>query len=120
MTRLTTNRRQSDSITIVDLCGRIDLGEASLTLRQTIRDLIESGRTKVILNLCKVDSMDSAGVGELVGAYIPVKSKGGELKFLNPTKKVLGILQITQLDRVFEVYSNEQLAIRSFSEAVHD
>lgn len=119
MTQLTTNRRHSGSITIVDLCGRIDLGEASLTLRRTIRDLVESGRTKIILNLCEVNSMDSAGVGELVGAYIPLKSKGGELKFLNPTKKVFGILQITQLDNVFEVYTDEQLAIRSFSEAVH-
>jgi len=63
--------------------------------------------------------MDSAGVGELVGAYMPVKSKGGELKLLNPTKKVLGILQITQLERVFEVYADEQMAIRSFSETVH-
>src|SRR5271169_2528495 len=119
MERLSTNRRESGSITIVDLCGRIDLGEACLTVRQTFRDLVESGRTKIILNLCGVISMDSAGVGELVGAYMPVKSKGGELKFLNPTKKVLGILQITQLDRVFEVYTDEQMAIRSFSEAVH-
>jgi anti-anti-sigma factor len=58
--------------------------------------------------------MDSAGVGELAGAYVPVKSKGGELKFLNPTKKVYGLLQITQLDKVFEVYSDEQTALRSF------
>jgi len=63
--------------------------------------------------------MDSAGVGELVGAYMPVKSKGGELKFLNPTKKVLGTLQITRLDQGFEVYTDEQAAIRSLSEAVH-
>jgi hypothetical protein len=55
--------------------------------------------------------MDSAGVGELVGAYMPVKFKGGELKFLNPTKKVLGMLQITQLDTLFEVYTDEQTAI---------
>jgi len=63
--------------------------------------------------------MDSAGVGELVGAYMPVKSRGGELKLLKPTKKVLGMLQITQLERVFEVYTDEQIAIRSFSETVH-
>jgi anti-sigma B factor antagonist len=120
MPPLITNRRQSGLITIVDLRGRIDLGEASLTLRLTIRDLVDTGRTKIILNFSEVNSMDSAGVGELVGAYMPVKSKGGELKFLNPTKKVLGILQITQLDRVFEVYTDEQMAIRSFSETVHE
>jgi anti-sigma B factor antagonist len=119
MPRLITNRRQSGSITIVDLRGTIDLGEASLTLRRTIHDLLESGRTKIILNLGEVDSMDSAGVGELVGAYMPVKSKGGEMKFLNPTKKVHGILQITQLDKVFEIYTDEQTAVRSFSEAAH-
>jgi len=59
--------------------------------------------------------MDSAGVGELVGAYLPVKTKGGELKFLNPTKKVRRVMLITQLDKVFEVYTDEQTAIQSFS-----
>jgi anti-sigma B factor antagonist len=119
MAPLITNRRKSGSITIVDLRGRIDLGEASLTLRRTIRDLVDRGQTKLILNFSEVNSMDSAGVGELVGAYMPVKAKGGELKFLNPTKKVLGILQVTQLDKVFEVYTDEQMAIRSFSETAH-
>jgi anti-sigma B factor antagonist len=115
MPPLITSQRQSGSITIVDLRGSIDLGEASLTFRHTIRDLVESGRIKIILNLSQVHSMDSAGIGELAGAYMPVKSRGGELKFLNPTKKVHGLLQITQLDRVFEVYTDEQMAIRSFS-----
>ena len=117
MSSLITNLRQFGSITIVDLRGSIDLGEASLTLRRTIRDLVESARTKIILNLSQVNSMDSAGVGELAGAYVPVKSKGGELKFLNPTKKVHDMLKITQLDKVFEVYIDEQTAIRSFSES---
>jgi anti-sigma B factor antagonist len=117
MSSLITNQRQFGPITIVDLRGSIDLGEASLTLRRTIRDLVESARTKIILNLSQVNSMDSAGVGELAGAYVPVKSKGGELKFLNPTKKVHDMLKITQLDKVFEVYIDEQTAIRSFSES---
>jgi anti-sigma B factor antagonist len=117
MSSLITNQRQFGAITIVDLRGSIDLGEASLTLRRTIRDLVESARTKIILNLSQVNSMDSAGVGELAGAYVPVKSKGGDLKFLNPTKKVYDMLKITQLDKVFEVYIDEQTAIRSFSES---
>ena len=120
MSSLITNQRQFGSITIVDLRGSIDLGEASLTLRRTIRDLVESARTKIILNFSQVNSMDSAGVGELAGAYVPVKSKGGELKFLNPTKKVHDMLKITQLDRVFEVYIDEQTAIRSFAESAGD
>jgi anti-sigma B factor antagonist len=119
MPRLITIRRQSGSITIVDLRGTIDLGEASLTLRRTISDLLESGRTKSILNFREVNSMGSAGLGELVGAHMPAKSEGGELKFLNPTKKVHGILQITHLGRVFEIYTDDQMAIRSFSEAAH-
>ncbi len=114
MPSLITNQRQVGPVTIVDLRGDIGLGVASLTLRHTIRDLIESGRTKIVLNFSQVDWIDSAGVGELAGAYLPVKTKGGELKFLNPTKKVHRVMQITQLDRVFELYTDEQMAIQSF------
>jgi anti-sigma B factor antagonist len=112
---LIANQRQVGPVTIVDLRGDIGLGAAILTLRSTIRDLIESGRTKIVLNFSQVDWIDSAGVGELAAAYLPVKSKGAELKFLNPTKKVHRVLQVTQLDKVFEVYSDEEMAIRSFS-----
>ena len=84
-------------------------------LRRTIHDLIESGRTKILLNFSQVDLMDSAGVGELARAYLPVKEKGVELKFLNPTKNVHRVMQMTQLDKAFEVYSDEQMAIQSFS-----
>jgi anti-sigma B factor antagonist len=115
MASLISNQRQVGPVTIVDLRGDIGLGAASLALRRTLRDLIESGHTKIVLNFSQVDSMDSAGVGELAGAYLPVKSKGGELKFLNPTKKVHRVLQVTQLDKVFEVYTDEQMAIQSFS-----
>jgi len=112
---LTTTQRQVGPVTIVDLRGNIGLGATRLTFRRTIHDLIESGRTKILLNLSQVDSVDSAGVGELVGAYVPVKTKGGELKILNPTKNVHRMMQITQLDRVFEVYTDEQMALQSFS-----
>jgi anti-sigma B factor antagonist len=112
---LTTSQRQVGPVTIVDLRGNIGLGASSLTLRRTIRDLIESGHAKIVLNFSQVDLMDSAGVGELAGAYLPVKTKGGELKFLNPTTNVLRVLQITQLDKVFEVYTDEHMAIQSFS-----
>ena len=115
MPSLTTNQRQVGPVTIVDLRGNIGLGAASLTLRRTIHDLLESGRTKIVLNFSQVDLMDSAGVGELAGAYLPVKTKGGELKLLNPTKNVHRVMQVTQLDKAFEVYTDEQLAIQSFS-----
>jgi anti-sigma B factor antagonist len=115
MAALIANQRQVGSVTIVDLRGDIALGASSLTLRRTIRDLIESGRTRIVLNFSQVDWMDSAGVGELAGAYLPVKSKGGELRFLNPTKQVHRVLQVTQLDKVFKVYTDEQMAVRGFS-----
>ena len=115
MPALMTHHRQFGLVSIVDLRGSLGLGEGSVTLRRTIRELIESGHTKIILNFREVDFIDSAGVGELAGAYMPVKSKGGELKFLNPTKKIYGVLQITQLDKVFEVHTDEQTAIQSFS-----
>ncbi len=114
MPSLVTNQRQVGPVTIVDLRGDIGLGAACLTLRRTIRDLIESGRTKILLNFSQVEWIDSAGVGELAGAFLPVKSTGGELKLLNPTKKVRRVLQITQLDKVFQVYTDEQMAIQSF------
>lgn len=115
MPTLTTNHRQFGSVTVVDLRGSVDLCEGSRILRRALHDLVESGRTKIILNFLQVNFMDSAGVGELAGSYLPLKSKGGELKFLNPTKKVHAMLQITKLDKVFEVFTDEQTAIQSFS-----
>jgi anti-sigma B factor antagonist len=112
---LTINQRQVGPVTILDLRGDIGVGAASLMLRRAIRDLMECGSTKIVLNFSQVDWMDSAGVGELAGAYLPMKTKGGEIKFLNPTKHVQRVLQLTQLDRVFEVHTDEQMAIRSFS-----
>lgn len=114
MPTLTTNHRQFGSVTIVDLHGSGDLGEGSRIHRRTIHDLVESSRTKIILNFLQVNFMDSAGVGELAGSYLPL-TKRGKLKFLNPTKKVHAILQITKLDKVFEVFTDEQTAIQSFS-----
>jgi anti-sigma B factor antagonist len=115
MPSLITNQRQFGSVSVVDLHGNLGLGESSLTLRRTIRNLVESGRIKIILNFREVDSIDSAGVGELAAAYMPLKSIGGELKFLNPPKSVHRVLQITKLDKVFEVFTDEQTAIQSFS-----
>ena len=112
---LITNQRQFGSVSIVDLRGNLGIGESSLTLRRTIRNLVESGRIKIILNFSEVDFIDSAGVGELAGAYMPLKSIGGGLKLLNPTKRVHGVLQIAQLDKIFEVFTDEQTAIQSFS-----
>jgi anti-sigma B factor antagonist len=106
--------RDSGVITVVDASGRITLGDGSAMLRKTIRQLLEEHHTKIILNLADVDYIDSSGIGELVSGYTAVKSKGGELKLLHLTKKVHDLLQITKLFTVFEVYSDEGIAIRSF------
>ena len=106
--------RQVDGITVVDLSGRITLGEGSVVLRDTIRDLIAKGDKKILLNLGEVTYIDSSGIGELVSAFTAVKSRDGEMKLLHLTKKVRDLLQITKLFTVFEVFSDEPSAIGSF------
>ena len=109
------SNRQVDGITIVDMSGRITLGEGSVILRDSIRDLIGKGQKKILLNLGDVTYIDSSGIGELVSAFTAVRREGGELKLLNLTKKVHDLLQITKLYTVFDVKDNEALAVESFS-----
>ena len=106
--------RDSGPVTIVDLSGRISLGEGSALLRKTIRDLLDGGQTRILLNLGDVNYIDSSGIGELVSAFTAVRNRAGELKLLNLTKKVHDLLQLTKLFTVFEVYSEEGTAIRSY------
>jgi anti-sigma B factor antagonist len=109
--------RQVDGVTVVDLSGRITLGEGSAVLRDTIRDLLNRGQKKVLLNLGDVTYIDSSGIGELVSGFTTVTNQGGTLKLLNLTKKVHDLLQITKLYTVFEVHNDETAAIRSFAAA---
>src|SRR5215469_3491303 len=103
-----------ETITIVDLSGRISLGEGSALLRRTVRDLLDNGHNKILLNLGDVNYIDSSGIGELVSGFTAVRSREGQLKLLNLTKKVHDLLQITKLFTVFEVYSDEGTAVGSF------
>jgi anti-sigma B factor antagonist len=107
-------RRQLGDVTIVDFSGKITLGEGSAMLRNTVRELVNSGSKKILLSLYDVDYIDSSGIGELVSAYTTVKNASGELKLLHLTKRVHDILQITRLFTVFDVQSDENNAIRSF------
>ena len=109
------NTRQVDGVTILDLSGRITLGEGSVTLRDTIRDLISKGQKKILLNLAEISYLDSSGLGELVTAYTTTKNAGGEMKLLNLTKKVQDLLQITKLYTVFDVKDDETNTVSSFS-----
>ena len=106
--------RQSDDITIVDLKGRITLGEGSATVRDTVHDLLSKGQKRILLNLRDVNYIDSSGIGELVSAFTAAKKQGGELKLLNLTKKIHDLLQITKLYTVFDVKDDEALAVESF------
>ena len=106
--------RESNGVTLIDVSGRITLGEGSALLRQMIRELLSKGQKKIVLNLADVNYIDSSGIGELVSGYTTVKNQGGELKLLHLTKKVHDLLQITKLFTVFDVHSDEQTAIRSF------
>ena len=107
--------RDAGPITVVDLSGRITLGDGSALLRKTIRGLLQDERKKILLNLADVDYIDSSGIGELVSGFTAVRNQGGELKLLNLTKKVHDLLQITKLYTVFEVFEDETTAVRSFT-----
>ena len=110
-----TNTREIDGVTIVDLSGRITLGEGSAVLRGTIKQLAGEGHKKILLNLGDVSYVDSSGIGELVSAFTSVRNQGGELKLLNLTKKVHDLLQITKLYTVFDIKDDEATAIKAFS-----
>ena len=112
---LKSSARQVDGITILDLSGRITLGEGSVVLRDTIREVLGKGEKKILLNLGDVTYIDSSGIGELVSAFTAVRKEGGELKLLNLTKKVHDLLQITKLYTVFDVKDDEAAAISSFT-----
>jgi anti-sigma B factor antagonist len=107
--------RQVDGVTIVDLSGSIVLGEGSVVLRDTIKDLSTQGTKKILLNLGNVTYIDSSGLGELISAYTSVRHAGGELKLLNLTKKVHDLLQITKLYTVFDILDDEPAAIAAFN-----
>ena len=110
-----TSTRQVDGVTIVDCSGRITLGEGSVILKDTVRDLISKGNKKILLNLGDVNYIDSSGIGELVSAFTAVRKEGGELKLLNLTKKVHDLLQITKLYTVFDVKDDEAAAVKAFA-----
>ena len=114
---LKANNRQVDGVTIVDLSGRITLGEGSIVLRDTVRDLVGKGRKNILLNLADVTYIDSSGIGELVSAFTSVRKEQGELKLLKLTKKVHDLLQITKLYTVFDIKDDEADAIQSFAKA---
>jgi len=106
--------RQVGDVVILDLHGKILIGEGDDALREAVTKLSDSGKTKILLNLADVPYVDSAGLGEIVRTYTTVSRKGGKLKLLNLTKKIQDLLSITKLLTVFETYESESEAVRSY------
>jgi len=111
---LTIASREVDGVTVLDLSGRITLGEGSVQLRDAVRDLITKGQKSILLNLGDVNYIDSSGLGELVGAYTTARNQGATLKLLKLTKKVHDLLQLTKLYTVFDIHDDEASAIASY------
>ena len=109
------NTRQVGDVTVIDISGRITLGEGSTVLRDAVRDMTTSGNRKILLNLGDVSYIDSSGIGELVAGFISVAKAGGTLKLVNLTKRVQDLVHMTKLYFVFEVYEDEARAVLSFA-----
>jgi anti-sigma B factor antagonist len=112
---LKISSRQVDGVAVVELSGRIVLGEESNALREQIKGLLAAGQKKIVLNLAEVSYIDSAGLGALVAAHHSARMQGASLKLANLGTKFQEILQVTKLITVFEVHENEAAAIRSFA-----
>ena len=107
--------RQVGNVSVIDASGRITLGEGSSVFREAIRELVNKGNRKMLLNLADVSYIDSSGIGELVSGFTTTTNHGGQLKLLGLTKRVQDLLQITKLYTVFEVFDDESMAVRSFA-----
>ena len=114
MSELKILERQAGDITVLDMDGRITIGEGSVALRSAVRRLLEEGKKNILLNLAGVGYIDSSGIGELVSSFTAVKKEGGILKLLNLTQKIQDLLAITKLLTVFDVFENEGDALSSY------
>jgi anti-sigma B factor antagonist len=117
MSNLNINNRQVGGVTIVDLEGKIALGDSNTQLHQSLKQLVADGKKNVILNLANVTGIDSSGLGSIVAGYSTLQSAGGSLKLMNLSDRIADIMTITKLYTVFDIYENEADAINSFGTA---
>jgi anti-sigma B factor antagonist len=115
MAELNISERQAGDITILDMDGKVTIGEGSVALRSTIRRLLGEDKKKILLNLAGVGYVDSSGIGELVSSFTAVNKESGQLKLLNLTQKIQDLLAITKLLTVFDVFENEGDALSSYN-----
>ncbi len=106
--------RTVGDVHILDCSGKITLGEGTMAIRNTVREVLKNAGKKIVLNLAEVNYIDSSGIGELVSTFTTVTNQGGQLKLLKLTKKIQELLAITKLLTVFQVYNDEQEAVKSF------
>ena len=115
MAELNIRERQAGDVTVLDMDGRITIGEGSVALRSAIRRLLEEGKKNILLNLAGVGYIDSSGIGELVSSYTAIKNQEGQLKLLSLTEKLRDLLTITKLLTVFDAYETEADALSNFN-----
>jgi anti-sigma B factor antagonist len=114
--KMQTAIREAGDVTIVDVKGRITVGEGNVILREIVRELSDKGKKAVVLNLGEVLYVDSSGVGELVKAHTTIRNQGGKLKLTNLNKRVNDLLEMTHLSAVFDIHKDEASAVKSFGE----
>jgi anti-sigma B factor antagonist len=114
MAELDVKERQAGDVTILDLSGSVRMGDGAVSLRNSIRGLIDQGNKKILLNLASVKNIDSSGIGELIANYTTLSRDGGQLKLLNLTEKIQNLLVITKLLTVFDSYDSEAEALNTF------
>ena len=115
MAELNISVRQAGDVTILDLGGKVTIGEGSIALRTAVRNLIADGKTKVLLNMSDISYCDSSGIGELVSSFSAIQREGGSMKLLNLTKKLKELMSITKLLTVFDNFEDEETALASFN-----
>jgi anti-sigma B factor antagonist len=113
--KMQTTARQVGGVTVLDISGRITVGEGNVILREIVRDLAAKGAKAIVLNLGEVQYVDSSGVGELVKAHTTIRNQGGQLKLTNLNKRVHDLLELTRLSAVFDIQKDETSAITSFA-----
>ena len=116
-TRMRIVERRIGDVTILQLIGRLELEDGDVVLRDAVNHLVEAGRVKLVLDMKEVTRLDSAGIGMLVSKYLTAKRGGGTLKLLHPTERTDHLMDITKLTSVFEIFEDEEAAIRSFDPA---
>jgi anti-sigma B factor antagonist len=115
---MTASTRRVGGVTIVDIKGRIVLGEESASVRDVVCDLLRKGHKQILLNLGDVHYIDSSGLGALVSSFTSTRKQGGELKLLNLTNRVIDLMQITKLYTVFDIMNDEAVAVKSFDQSI--